>query len=98
MRPPSVTGGSYRAQQKSAFRSTLTVLPHDSRGRNWGRSELNRESDTPKGTGQLPACELVGWLKIEAEGVQRVQRLCTHDLPARVKPNLLSSQWEGAFG
>ena len=56
------------AAEVGFFRSYPDRTPHDSRGRNWGRSELNRESDTPKGTGQLPACELVGWLKIEAQG------------------------------
>ncbi len=56
------------AAEVGFFRSYHDRTPHDSRGRNWGRSELNRESDTPKGTGQLPACELVGWLKIEAQG------------------------------
>lgn len=56
------------AAEVGFFRSYPGRTPHDSRGRNWGRSELNRESDTPKGTGQLPACELVGWLKIEAQG------------------------------
>ena len=50
------------AAEVGFFRSYPDRTPHDSRGRNWGRSELNRESDTPKGTGQLPACELVGWL------------------------------------
>ena len=69
MRPPSVTGGFLPgAAEVGFFRSYPDRTPHDSRGRNWGRSELNRESDTPKGTGQLPACELVGWLKIEAQG------------------------------
>ena len=52
------------AAEVGFFRSYPDRTPHDSRGRNWGRSELNRESDTPKGTGQLPACELVGWLHI----------------------------------
>ena len=56
------------AAEVGFFRFYPGRTPHDSRGRNWGRSELNRESDTPKGTGQLPACELVGWLKIEAQG------------------------------
>jgi hypothetical protein len=39
------------------------------RGRKWGRSELNTASQTRRnGTGQLPASDLAGWLKIEAQG------------------------------
>ena len=70
--------GFLPAQQKSVFSFLPRPYPHDSRGRNWGRSELN-QSDTPKGTGQLPACELVGWLKIEAQGY-RGSNGCAHTI------------------
>lgn len=68
------------AAEVGFFRSYPDRTPHDSRGRNWGRSELNRESDTPKGTGQLPACELVGWLKIEARGCTEGNNGCAHTI------------------
>ena len=88
------------AAEVGFFRSYPDRTPHDSRGRNWGRSELNRESDTPKGTGQLPACELVGWLKIEAQGCTEGPT-AVHIRSTRkgVKPNpSFLSMGKGAFG
>jgi hypothetical protein len=58
----------------------------------WGRSEGNRKSGTPQGTGQLPACELTGWPNVDAQGFGVTQ---TCDVPARVVKPSFSPCGEG---
>lgn len=68
-------------------------------GRKWGRTRTNRESDTPQGTGQLPACELMGWPHVEAQGVDRVTTDQPYDEPARVvNPLSFPIRGRGAYG
>ena len=49
--------------------STLSRTPHESRGRKWGCSEVNREVVCRKARGQFPNNPL-GWSKLEAGGIR----------------------------
>lgn len=44
--------------------------PHDSKGRNWGRAEGNRQSDTAARHRGSSACDLMDWPNVEVRGVQ----------------------------
>jgi hypothetical protein len=89
-------GSSTRSAAENGFlRSTVRARMTQLMGRKWGRTRTNRESDTPQGTGQLPACELMGWPNVEAQGVDRATTDQPYDEPARVVNPLLFPAGEG---